>query len=67
MNELNMNEQMTNATASWRVFDGITYKKIETGTITDYSSQFRESGGQSGALIKPLVAMAPCGGPIGKQ
>ena len=28
MNELNMNEQMTNATASWRVFDDITYKYV---------------------------------------
>ncbi len=42
-------------------------RKIETGTITDYSAQFRETTGSSGALIKPFVAMAPCGGPIGKQ
>jgi len=26
MNDLSMNEQMTNATSSWRVFDDITYK-----------------------------------------
>lgn len=29
MNELSMNEQMTNATASWRVFDDITYKYVQ--------------------------------------
>ncbi len=26
MNELGMNEEMANATASWRVFDEVTYK-----------------------------------------
>lgn len=61
MNDLTMNEQMTNATSSWRVFDDITYKKIETTTINDYSAQFRET---NGTVIKPFVAIAPCGGPI---
>ncbi len=28
MNELDMNEQMTYTTASWRVFDEITYKYV---------------------------------------
>ncbi len=33
MNELNMNEQMTNATASWRVFDDITYKYVRSHCV----------------------------------
>ncbi|CAF3692701.1 unnamed protein product [Rotaria sp. Silwood1] len=55
---------MANTTASWRVFDDITYKKTETSTIADYSSKFRDPSSSTGATIKPFVAMAPCGGPI---
>ncbi|CAF3279289.1 unnamed protein product [Rotaria sp. Silwood2] len=55
---------MANATGSWRVFDEITYKKTETSTIADYSSQFRDPTSTTSATIKPYVAMAPCGGPI---
>ncbi len=84
MNELGINEQLNNATASWRVFDDVTYKyirffsidlcdkiwflyrKVETTAITDYSSRFRENSSPTAATIKPYVAMAPCGGPIGK-
>ena len=40
-------------------------RKIETGKLNDYSSKFTDSSGPSGTTIKPLVAMAPCGGPIG--
>ncbi|UJR14874.1 hypothetical protein I4U23_001859 [Adineta vaga] len=64
MSELDMNEQMTYATATWRVFDEITYKKMETSNITDYSAQFRDTRSSTGDTIKPFVAMAPCGGPI---
>lgn len=28
MNEISMNEHMTNATATWRVFDDVTYKYV---------------------------------------
>ncbi|CAF1102359.1 unnamed protein product, partial [Rotaria sordida] len=59
-----MNEQMANATASWRVFDDITYKKTETSTIVDYSSKFRDLSSSTGTTVNPLVTMAPCGGPI---
>ncbi|CAF3637043.1 unnamed protein product [Rotaria sp. Silwood1] len=37
---------------------------METSTIADYSSQFRDPNSSTGATIKPFVAMAPCGGPI---
>jgi hypothetical protein len=33
MNEIGMNEQMTNATASWRVFDEVTYKYVRFVSI----------------------------------
>ncbi|CAF1318391.1 unnamed protein product [Rotaria sordida] len=59
-----MNEQMANATASWRVFDDITYKKTETSIIVDYSSKFRDLSSSTGTTVNPLVTMAPCGGPI---
>jgi hypothetical protein len=42
------------------------YRKIETSTISDYSSQFRDVNSPGGGTIKPFVAMAPCGGPLGK-
>jgi len=38
-------------------------RKIETTTINDYSAQFRET---DGTIIKPFVAIAACGGPIGR-
>jgi hypothetical protein len=44
-----------------------SYRKIETAAISDYSSQFRDPSSSTGATIKPFVAMAPCGGPIGKK
>jgi len=33
MNELGINEQLNNATASWRVFDDVTYKYIRFFSI----------------------------------
>ncbi|CAF3338150.1 unnamed protein product [Rotaria socialis] len=59
-----MNEQMANATTSWRIFDEITYKKTETSPITDYSIRFRDPSSPTDATRKHFVAMAPCGGPI---
>ncbi|CAF1142164.1 unnamed protein product [Adineta steineri] len=64
MNELDMNEQRTHATSTWRVFDDITYKKIEGNTVTDFLAIIRDARSATEDTIKPFVTMAPCGGPI---
>jgi shikimate kinase len=58
---ISMTEFFSNR-GDWNFF----YRKIETSTISDYSSQFRDVNSPGGGTIKPFVAMAPCGGPLGK-
>ncbi|CAF1050154.1 unnamed protein product [Adineta ricciae] len=55
---------MTDVTASWRIYDEISYRKVESTVLTGGLAQIRDVRGSASDTIKPFVAIAPCGGPV---
>ena len=43
------------------------YRKVESTVLAGGLAQTRDARGSASDTIKPLVAIAPCGGPVGKR